>query len=147
MTFEPLLHNGMSFSELDVLDSERDCLWVEAGSWLATSTGQSLCSGIIRDCYHWWTVTSESFLHNGMSFSELSVLDLEMGLTVGRSWPVGWLPAQCRSSHVCSGIIHDSYRWWTVTSVSLLHNGMSFFELGVVDSERDCLWVEAAPLG
>ena len=34
-----------------------------------------------------------------------------------------------------------------MTSESLLHNGMSFFELGVLDLERDWLWVEAAPLG
>ena len=62
---------------------------------------------------------------------------------MGRSWPVGWLPAQCSPSHVSSGIIRDSYRWWTVTSEPLLHNGMSFSELDVLDSERDCLWVEA----
>ena len=50
------------------------------------------------------------------------------------------------TNHVCFGIICDSYRWWTVTFEPLLHDGMSFSELGVLDSERDCLWVEAGPL-
>ena len=31
VTFEPLLHNSMSISELGFLASERDRLWVEAG--------------------------------------------------------------------------------------------------------------------
>lgn len=38
------------------------------------------------------------------------------------------------------------YRWWTVTFEPLLHNGMSFFELGALGSERDCLWVEVSTL-
>ncbi|EDR08583.1 uncharacterized protein LACBIDRAFT_296888 [Laccaria bicolor S238N-H82] len=47
------------------------------------------------------------------------------------------------SSTVQSGIIRDPYRWWTVTLESLSHNGTSFSELGILVSERDCLWFEA----
>ena len=55
---------------------------------------------------------------------------------MGPSWAVGWLPAQCSPSHVCSRIIRDPYRRWTVTSEPLLQNGMSFSELCVLDSKR-----------
>ena len=41
MTSESFLHNGMSFSELGVLDSEGIVCGSKLASWLASSTVQS----------------------------------------------------------------------------------------------------------
>jgi hypothetical protein len=38
------------------------------------------------------------------------------------------------------------YRWWAMTPEPLLHNGVSYSELGALESERDCLWAEAGLL-